>query len=39
MEISSVSLLAAGAQTNALWLLPILGLAGTIIAIRKLEEA
>jgi len=39
MEISSVSLLASGAQTNALWLLPILGLAGTIIAIRKLEEA
>ena len=37
MEISSVSLLVSGAQTNALWLLPILGLAGTIIAIRKLE--
>jgi hypothetical protein len=37
MEISSVSLLVSGAQSSAFWLLPILGLAGTIIAIRKLE--
>ena len=34
---SSTSLLVAGAEANALWMLPILGLAGTIIAIRKLE--
>jgi len=37
IPISSTSLLVAGAETNALWILPILGLAGTIIAIRKLE--
>ena len=37
IPISSTSLLVAGAEANALWILPILGLAGTIIAIRKLE--
>lgn len=37
MPISATSLLVAGAGANALWILPILGLAGTIIAIRKLE--
>ena len=37
MPISSTPLLVAGAEANALWILPILGLAGTIIAIRKLE--
>lgn len=37
LPISSTALLVSGAQTNALWILPILGLAGTIIAIRKLE--
>jgi len=34
---SATSLLVAGAEANALWILSILGLAGTIIAIRKLE--
>ena len=37
MPISATSLLLAGASVNAFWILPILGLAGTIIAIRKLE--
>jgi len=37
MPISTTSLLLAGASVNAFWILPILGLAGTIIAIRKLE--
>lgn len=37
MPISATSLLVAGAEVNALWILPILGLAGIIIAIRKLE--
>ena len=37
LDVSSSSLLVAGAQANALWILPILGLAGTLIAIRKLE--
>ena len=37
MPISTTSLLVAGASVNAFWILPILGLAGTIIAIRKLE--
>jgi len=37
MEVSTVSLLVTGAHSNALWILPILGLAGVIIAIRKLE--
>jgi len=37
MMINTTQLLVAGAQTNALWILPILGLAGTVIAIRKLE--
>ena len=37
MSISTTSLLLAGASVNAFWILPILGLAGTIIAIRKLE--
>jgi len=37
IPISSTSLLVAGAEANALWILPILGLAGIIIAIRKLE--
>jgi len=37
MTAGSTSLLVAGAQSNALWILAILGLAGTIIAIRKLE--
>jgi len=37
MPISTTSLLVAGAEANALWILPILGLAGIIIAIRKLE--
>lgn len=37
IPISTTSLLVAGAEANALWILPILGLAGTIIAIRKLE--
>lgn len=37
LELSTMSLVVAGAESNALWLLPILGLAGTIIAIRKLE--
>ena len=37
MPISATSLLVAGASANALWILPILGLAGTVIAIRKLE--
>jgi len=37
MPISTTSLLVAGAGANALWILPILGLAGTIIAIRKLQ--
>jgi len=38
MPRSTTSLLVAGAQINALWILPILGLVGTIIAIRKLES-
>jgi len=37
MPISATSLLVAGAEANALWILPILGLAGMIIAIRKLQ--
>jgi len=37
IPISATSLLVAGAEANALWILSILGLAGTIIAIRKLE--
>ena len=37
MSIGATSLLVAGASANALWILPILGLAGTIITIRKLE--
>lgn len=37
MPLSTTSLLVAGASANALWILPILGLAGTIITIRKLE--
>jgi len=37
MPISAASLLVAGAEANALWILPILGLAAVIIAIRKLE--
>lgn len=37
MPLSATSLLVAGASANALWILPILGLVGTVIAIRKLE--
>ena len=37
LGIKTVPLLVAGASSNALWILPILGLAGMIIAIRKLE--
>jgi len=37
MLIGGTSLLVAGVQSNALWILSILGLAGTIIAIRKLQ--
>lgn len=37
LQISTIPLVVAGAESNALWILPILGLAGTIIAIRKLE--
>ena len=37
IPISNTSLLVAGSEANAFWILPILGLAGTIIAIRKLE--
>ncbi|HJZ24374.1 MAG TPA: hypothetical protein VJ201_08015 [Candidatus Babeliales bacterium] len=37
LPLSTSALLLAGTQTNALWILPILGLAGTVIAIRKLE--
>ncbi len=37
MGIETMPLLVAGAEMNALWILPILGLAGMIIAIRKLE--
>ena len=37
LPINTIGLLVAGTQVNAIWLLPILGLVGTIISIRKLE--
>lgn len=36
--VDTTALLVAGAQTNAFWILPILGLAGTVLVIRKLEK-
>ncbi len=37
LEISAVPLIVAGAEANALWLLPLVGIAGAVIAIRKLQ--